>query len=90
MPKYTIKTHKRVEKFFSTHPDIAKKAVWIFQDLAQDPFDRARNFDIKRYQCSSQNHFRLRIGGYRILYEVSEQDILIYLYDADSRGSIYK
>ncbi len=36
------------------------------------------------------NHFRLRIGKYRILYEIIEDEILIYYYKAGSRGDIYK
>ncbi|WP_366141588.1 hypothetical protein [uncultured Helicobacter sp.] len=32
----------------------------------------------------------MRIGKYRILYEIRDEEILIYAYDADSRGDVYK
>lgn len=32
----------------------------------------------------------MRIGKYRFLYEVIDDIILVYFYDADSRGDIYK
>ena len=35
-------------------------------------------------------HYRLRISKYRFLYTIVEEDILVYFYDADSRGGIYK
>lgn len=41
----------------------------------------------------SDNLYRLRVGNYRILYEVSSLDvtvILVDVIDADNRGQIYK
>ena len=35
-------------------------------------------------------HYRLRIGKYRFLYAILEEEILVYFYDADSRGGMYK
>ena len=35
-------------------------------------------------------HYRLRIGKYRFLYAILEEEIMVYFYDADSRGGIYK
>lgn len=87
---YTIKTHKRVDVFFDKHRDIARKAILVFSELSKDPFRRDLSCDIVRFQGNTRNHFRLRIGWYRILYEVNEDEIYLYLYDADSRGSIYK
>ncbi len=34
--------------------------------------------------------YRLRIGKYRFLYTIKEEEIVVYFYDADSRGGIYK
>ena len=47
---------------------------------------------LKKHQDiqAKANHYRLRIGKYRFLYEVLESEILIYAYKADSRGDIYK
>jgi mRNA interferase RelE/StbE len=45
--------------------------------------------DIKKLK-GSENRFRLRIGKYRILYEVYEDELIIILADAGSRGDVYK
>lgn len=48
--------------------------------------------DIKR-MTGYDNLYRLRVGNYRILYEVSSVDvtvILVDVIDADNRGQIYK
>ena len=34
--------------------------------------------------------YRLRIGSYRLIYEVREQELVIYLITAGSRGDVYK
>ncbi|MFA5916767.1 MAG: hypothetical protein WC850_00850 [Candidatus Gracilibacteria bacterium] len=47
------------------------------------------NLDIKPLK-GKNNHYRLRIGKYRFLYEIIENKILIYFYNADSRGDVYK
>lgn len=55
--------------------------------LCENPYNN--NLDIKNYKWH-KNHFRLRIWKYRFLYEIINDDILIYFYDADSRWDIYK
>lgn len=45
--------------------------------------------DVKPY-IGRPWHYRLRIGKYRFLYAILEEEIIIYFYDADSRGGIYK
>lgn len=33
--------------------------------------------------------FRLRIGNYRFIYTVEENELIIYMEQADNRGDIY-
>jgi len=49
----------------------------------------SKELDIKQLK-GCDNIFRLRIGKYRILYEVNENELIIILADAGSRGDIYK
>jgi mRNA interferase RelE/StbE len=45
--------------------------------------------DVQPY-LGHPGHYRLRIGKYRFLYAILEEEIVVYFYDADSRGGIYK
>ncbi|EHK3564238.1 type II toxin-antitoxin system RelE/ParE family toxin [Campylobacter upsaliensis] len=84
---YNIEYHKDFIKFLKKHQDIQAKVFASFETIAQNPYEA--KLDIKKLQGRA-NHYRLRIGKYRFLYEVLESEILIYAYKADSRGDIYK
>lgn len=84
---YEIKVSKIVDKFLEKHRDIAIHFVEKLEILQTNPFDH--HLDVKSLKWK-KNHFRLRIWKYRFLYEIIEDRILIYFYDADSRGDIYK
>lgn len=84
---YALKTHKRVDKFLEKHREIAKKVVLAFEEISKNPFQNT--CDIKPL-VNEKNHYRLRIGKYRFAYEIREKEILVYVYNADSRGGIYK
>lgn len=45
--------------------------------------------DVKKLKWT-ENKYRLRIWKNRFLYEIFEDRIVIYFYDAGSRGWIYK
>jgi mRNA interferase RelE/StbE len=85
---YNLKYDKTVIKFLQKHDKaFALKVLDIFDAIALDPFENT--FDIKPLQ-GMKNHYRLRVSKYRFLYEVFNQELLIYCYDADTRGDIYK
>ncbi|MBD5164420.1 type II toxin-antitoxin system RelE/ParE family toxin [Helicobacter sp.] len=84
---YSLGYSKEVKKFLQKHHDLAPKVISALEQIAQNPYSNTQ--DIKRLQ-DTQNCYRLRIGKYRILYEIREKEILIYAYDTDSRGGIYK
>lgn len=60
----------------------------VFEKLKTNPFNHLE-LDLKK-MVNSQNDYRIRIGKYRFLYSVIEAKIIIYIYKADSRGSVYK
>lgn len=86
--KYSVIIHKRVEKFLSIHPEMSKSFFQILDILSEDI--QTRKVDIKSLSWLSGNHFRFRIWKYRFLYEVLEDKICIYVYNAGSRWNIYK
>ncbi len=86
--KYNIKIHKRVDKFLVSHPEMQKPFFQALHVLAEDI--HTREIDIKALSWLSGNHYRFRIGKYRFLYEVLEDTICIFVYNAGSRWDIYK
>ena len=85
---YEVSFSKSVVKFIDKKGIVFKnKVIEKFKILRNDPYTNL--MDIKPLKGKS-SHFRLRIGKYRFLYEVFENVLLIYCYDADSRGDIYK
>lgn len=86
---YSVEYHKSVIKFLQKHDlDLSKRVLDAFDKIALNP--TKSNLDIKPLSGSPKNHFRLRIGKYRFLYEIRDELLLVYCYDADSRGGIYK
>ena len=84
---FDIKYSRAVKKFLHKHRDLAPKIIDCLEQIAQNPY--SNTLDIKKLQHTT-NCFRLRIGKYRILYEIRDEEILIYAYDADIRGDVYK
>lgn len=85
--KYAIDMHKKCANFYiNIEASIAIKIVKKLEILAENPYQN--NLDIAKLE-GYEHHYRLRVGKYRILYEIIDTQILIYAYDADSRGDIY-
>lgn len=84
---YDLEYSKSAKKFLASHKDVGVRIVQKLDILKQNPYDNT--LDIQPLQ-GHKNHYRLRVGKYRILYEIIESCILIYAYDIDSRGDIYK
>ena len=63
----------------------SKSLALIFQE---NPLNH-NNLDIVKL-IGFQNIYRLRINDYRIIYEVFENEIMIYIFNIGNRGDIYK
>lgn len=86
--KYEVQTSKEFDKFLDKHRTLVPKILNTLESLAQNPYENT--LDIKKIQ-GKEKHFRLRVGKYRILYELIENQLfIIYAYRADSRGDVYK
>ena len=83
---FQIKFSKQAEKFLSKCEDelfnrIKKKV----NNLYINPIPS----DAKRLQGYTNPTFRIRIGKYRVLYEIRESEILIIIVKIDKRERIY-
>ncbi len=92
--KYQVKIEKTVVKFLQKHSTIAP--IFLAKvEILQEQWIHHHNkkwteqLDIKRLK-NTKDRRRLRIGKYRFLFRQDNESIIIYCYDADSRGDIYK
>jgi mRNA interferase RelE/StbE len=56
--------------------------------LAENPYQRGI-LDISSLK-GVDSAFRLRVGDFRIVYEVKERELMIFIISTGSRGDIYK
>ena len=66
--------------------DLAERFVESLERLAADP--AAAGLDVKPLR--GRPGWRLRIGGWRAIYRVEDQRLVILVLDVGPRGDIYK
>lgn len=87
MPKYTLEIAKSVEKDLRKIPFNMHDAFFNeIEKLTINPFPESR---YKKLQGTS-NSYRLRVGNYRILYEVDTRIWLLTIYRIRHRKDSYK
>ena len=84
---YKVKYHKQVIKFLQSHPNIAKKIITFFDEIKIDL--NFKNYDVKKLE-GFRNSYRLRISKFRIIFKIENNELLIEIIKAGSRGDIYK
>ncbi len=85
---YKLVPLKDFKKFFKERTqkerDLIDQKLMILSD---DPF--SKSLDIKKLK-GYDGRYRLRVGRYRVIYEVFDDILVIVLADGGSRGGIYK
>jgi len=76
---------KELEKMPNEDRDRILRTLKI---LRNDPYD-TRRLDTKQLKGRNRN-WRLRVGKYRIIYELFDAQILIDVIKIGSRGDVYK
>jgi len=85
---YKIVYRKSVVKFIKKRvPQEKERILQKFEMLKMNPYPDNENTDIKKLQGKSG--FRLRVGSYRFLYDVVDDELVIYMEKADNRGDVY-
>ena len=84
---YTIKFNSKAAKALLKMPrDTATLIRKKLDVLAIDPF--AENANVKKLQ--GRSGFRLRVGDWRVIYEVIKEEVVIVVIKIASRGDVYK
>ena len=83
---YEIKFSRKAEKEYNKLPaDIRVRIDQKLNYLRLTP----RGPDTKKL-VGEQNAYRTRVGTYRIVYEIEDNQLLVWILDVGHRGSIYK
>ncbi len=73
---------KQIEKIPKTHIDKIKAAIL---DLADNPRPQGCT-----KLTGSKNIYRIREGVYRIVYEITDNVLTVYVFDVDHRKQVYR
>ena len=85
---YKLVYHPRVFKFLTKiSKKEAKRIVEKIEILDKNPL--SKELDVKKL-ATSKRSFRLRIGNFRVIFEVDFEKKIIYIHEVGFRGSIYQ
>ena len=83
---YTVVTTKSFEKTMATLPvNWQKRIVAKIKEVASDPC--APNSNLKKLQ--GRDGYRLRVGGWRVIYELQDDRLVLLVLEVGQRGGIY-
>ena len=89
MTAYTLKLHKQVKKLLqSLNSEWRVRFQEKLEILRQNPHGHPQ-LDIKPMQGAGEAVYRLRVGQYRLIYQIYEGKMIIFLMTAGSRGGVY-
>ncbi|MGL4902800.1 MAG: type II toxin-antitoxin system RelE family toxin [Cetobacterium sp.] len=88
MISYKVKYSKESVKFMKNNKKVGLKFFQAFSEIAENT-SNINLYDIKNLK-GYDSLKRLRIGKYRAIFEIIENQIVIFVLDIDSRGDIYK
>lgn len=84
---FEVKYSKKAIKFLkSAEKVLVKRILEKIEELQKDPFLH----DTKSIQGYTEKLFRVRIGDYRILYEIDYQGKIIGVVKIDKRSKVYE
>lgn len=69
---------------------IDKEQARIIQKKIQKLTDDSKGLDIKKLIARQPTTYRLRIGNYRVLYEIYEHTVVILVVHIQHRKDVYK
>lgn len=83
---YTIITPKSVQKQLDNLPiDVYERIVVRIQQLAEDP----RPDGVVKMKGTS-DEYRIRVGDYRLRYEIDDQNLIVLLLLCKHRRDVYR
>jgi len=86
---YKIVLSKKASKFLDSRTEKDRTRILeALKKLSIDPF--SNSLDIKKLKDKkAYKYYRLRVGTYRVIYSVFEEQVVILVTDMGNRGDIY-
>ncbi len=86
---YEIEYTKAAEKFFKDHEDVRKEYKDAINELLVG--EHPESVDVKRIKGKRNNYYRIKLGGYRVIYTlINDKIIVVCTILAGPRGDVYK
>ena len=83
---YTVVLSRRAQKDLGAlAPAVRSKLVAQIRLLAEDPFPQGR----KKLKGQKGDYWRVRVGSYRIIYEVEQGELVVLVLRALDRKDAY-
>ena len=79
--KQAVKTLRQLQ------PGVAKRILKRMTSIANDPYAKHNSVTTLK---GMENAFRLRSGDWRIVYEVNNDQLIIWVVKIAPRGKVYK
>lgn len=81
---YVIELDPKVERYLNKlQKDISLRIIKKLKQIKENPFHYLEHYE-------SDNYYKLRIGDYRALIEVDNQNEVLFVRVLDKRNRIYK
>ena len=87
---YKVLYKKEAKKFIKKNKLYGIKFMKAFDEISKDK-NKIFEYDIKKYIHKDYDDiFRMIIGDYRAIFRIIDTEIVILVFDIDSRGEMYK
>jgi mRNA interferase RelE/StbE len=83
---YTVVTTKSFDKALAKLPaNWRKRIVAKIRDVAADPYTTNKNLT----KLQGRDGYRLRVGNWRVIYELHNDRLVMLVLEVGARGGIY-
>lgn len=79
--EFSAQAKKRGDKL---PQDIKRRVIKALRALAQDPYPP------QAHRLAGSDYYRMRVGDYRIIYEVQEERLLVLVIRIGHRKDVYR
>ena len=91
MADFTIEIHKGAARDLDSAPrDTRERIVNKLRDMVTDEWRDLTDYDVKKLGGTRNDIYRTRIGDWRIVFAVDEDEVTIVIVGGDKRSGVYR